>query len=111
MRGFLFQITTFIELLLHRKKRRSAVSVRRGSPHSHADLPRLVSIDATGVCIATGNSEMLLAVVSESPGHDCNDTDITEFLTSDISRYSQEISMINIYFVTAYFPSLQERNY
>jgi hypothetical protein len=32
------------------------------------DLPPLVSVEATGVCIPIGNSEVLLAAVYKSPG-------------------------------------------
>jgi hypothetical protein len=54
---------------LGRKSR--TVAVRKGIPHNHVlvDLPSLTSIEATGVCISTGNSEVLLAAVCKSPGH------------------------------------------
>jgi hypothetical protein len=42
-------------------KYRTAIAVRKGIPHNHADLPSLVSVEATGICIPIGNSEMLLA--------------------------------------------------
>jgi hypothetical protein len=45
------------------------------------DLPPLVSIEATGVCIAIGNGEVLLAAVYKSPGHAWNDADIVELLS------------------------------
>jgi hypothetical protein len=45
------------------------VPVREGIPHNHVDLPPLVSVEATGVCIPTGNSKVLLAAVCKSPGH------------------------------------------
>jgi hypothetical protein len=35
----------------------AAVAVRKGIPHSHVDLPPLVSVEATGVCITIGNRE------------------------------------------------------
>jgi hypothetical protein len=55
--------------------------VRRGVPHSYVDLTHLVSIEATGVCIPIGNSEILLASVYKSPGRAWSDTDITELLS------------------------------
>jgi hypothetical protein len=45
----------------------TAVAVRKGIPHSHADLPPLVSIEATGVCIPIGNSELPLAAFYKYP--------------------------------------------
>jgi hypothetical protein len=38
----------------------TAVTVRKGIPHSHVDLLSVVSIETTGVCIEIGNSEMLV---------------------------------------------------
>jgi hypothetical protein len=46
----------------------------------HVDLPPLVSVEATGVCIPTDNQEILLAAVYKSPGRTWNDADITELL-------------------------------
>jgi hypothetical protein len=60
------------------RKGGTALAVRRGIPHDHVDLPMLVSVEATGVCIPSDNSEMLLATVFKSPGHAWNDMDITE---------------------------------
>jgi hypothetical protein len=45
------------------------------------DLPPLVSVEATGVCIPIGNSEILLASIYKSPGRASSDTDITELLS------------------------------
>jgi hypothetical protein len=39
-----------------RRKGGTAVAVRKGISHNHVDLPSLVSIEATGVCIPIGNS-------------------------------------------------------
>jgi hypothetical protein len=39
------------------------IAVRKGIPHKHVDLPPLVSVEATGVCIPIGNTEILLAAV------------------------------------------------
>jgi hypothetical protein len=57
------------------RKDRTVVAVRE-------DIPQIMqySINATGVCIPFGNSEVLLAVVCTSSGHACNDTDINELL-------------------------------
>jgi exonuclease III len=60
------------------RKGGTAVVVRRGVPHNHVDL---VSIQATGVCIPVGNSEVLLASVYKSPGRAWSDADITELLS------------------------------
>jgi hypothetical protein len=45
------------------RKGRTAVAVRKGIPYNHADLPPLVSIEATAVCIPIGKSEELLAAI------------------------------------------------
>jgi endonuclease/exonuclease/phosphatase (EEP) superfamily protein YafD len=39
------------------RKGGTAVAVRKGIPHNHVELPPLVSVEATGVCIPVGNSE------------------------------------------------------
>jgi exonuclease III len=39
----------------------TAVAVRKGIPHNPVDLPPLISVEATGVCIPIGNEEILLA--------------------------------------------------
>jgi hypothetical protein len=49
-----------------------------GITHNHVYLPPLVSIDATGIYIPNGNSEVLLAAVYKAPCHAWNDVDITE---------------------------------
>jgi hypothetical protein len=43
------------------RKGGTAVPVKKGIPHNHVDLPPLVSIEATWVCIPIGISELLLA--------------------------------------------------
>jgi hypothetical protein len=63
------------------RKGGTAVAVRKGIPHSYVDLPPLVSVEATGVCIPSGNSEVLLAAVYKSPGRAWSDTGITELLS------------------------------
>jgi hypothetical protein len=61
------------------RKGGTVVAVRKGIPHNLVDLPPHVSIEATGVCIPMGSSEMLLAAICKSPGHAWNDADFTEF--------------------------------
>ncbi|PNF22596.1 hypothetical protein B7P43_G12673 [Cryptotermes secundus] len=63
------------------RKGGTAVAVRKCIPHNHVDLPPLVSVEATGVCIPIGNSEVLLAAVYKSPGRAWSDSDITELLS------------------------------
>jgi hypothetical protein len=59
------------------RKGGTAVAVRKGIPHYHVNLPPLVSVEATGVCMPLGNIEVLLAAVFKSPGRVWNDVDIT----------------------------------
>jgi hypothetical protein len=56
-------------------------AVRKGIPHSHAYLPPLASVEATGVCIPIDNSEILLAVSYKSPCRTWTDEDIIELLS------------------------------
>jgi exonuclease III len=58
----------------------TAVAVKKGIPHNHADVPPLDSIEATGVCIPIGNSELLLTAVYKSPGKAWRDAVIIELL-------------------------------
>jgi hypothetical protein len=46
----------------------TTVAVRKSIPHTYTDLPPLVSVEATGVCIPIGNSEILLAALCKSLG-------------------------------------------
>jgi exonuclease III len=62
------------------RKGETAVAVRKGIPHSHVDLPSLISVETTGVCIPIGNKEILLAAVYKSPGRTWSDADIAELL-------------------------------
>jgi hypothetical protein len=55
-----------------------AVAFKRGSPHTFVDLFHRLSAEPAGVCIPTGNTEMLLAAVCKSPSRLQSDTDITE---------------------------------
>jgi hypothetical protein len=50
------------------RKGGTAVAIIKGIPHNHVDLPPLVSVEATRVCLPIGNSEVLLAAVYNSPG-------------------------------------------
>jgi hypothetical protein len=61
-----------------RRKGRTAVAVRKGIPHNHADLPPLVSAEATRVFIHIDNSEILLAADYKFPGCAWIDANITE---------------------------------
>jgi hypothetical protein len=70
-------------------------AVRKGIPHNHVDLPPLVSIEATWVCIPIDSSEALLEVVLKSPGHAWNDADT---IGLDVSHYWQGIRMLNFRF-------------
>jgi hypothetical protein len=63
------------------RKGGTAVADRKGIPHNHVELPPLISVEATGVCIPTGNREILLAAVYKSPGRAWNDADINELLS------------------------------
>jgi hypothetical protein len=63
------------------RKGGTAFAVRKGISHSHVYLHSLVPIEAAGVCITIGDSEVLLAAVCKSPGHAWNDTDITKLLS------------------------------
>jgi hypothetical protein len=60
------------------RKGGTAVPVKKGIPHSHVDLPPLILLEATGVCIPIGNREILLAAVYQSPGRKWIDADIAE---------------------------------
>jgi hypothetical protein len=42
------------------RKGGTAIAVRKGIPHNNVDVVPLVSVEATGVCIFTGNSECYL---------------------------------------------------
>jgi hypothetical protein len=59
----------------------TVIAVRTGISHKHVDLPPLVSVEATWVCIPIGNSVVLLATVYKSPGRAWSDTDISELLS------------------------------
>jgi hypothetical protein len=73
------------------RKGRTAVAVRKGITHNHVNLPPLVSVEATGICIPIGNSEVLLATVYKSPGCAWSDADITELLSFRLNLFWQVI--------------------
>jgi hypothetical protein len=60
------------------RKGRMAIAVRKGIPHRPVDLPPLVSVEATGICVPIGNCEILLAAVYKSPNRTWCVIDITE---------------------------------
>jgi hypothetical protein len=62
------------------RKGGTAIAVKKGIPHGHVELPALVSVEATGVCIPVGNDIVLLAAVYKSPGRPWNNTDILKLL-------------------------------
>jgi hypothetical protein len=59
----------------------TAVAVRKDIPHNHVDLPSLVFIEVTGICIPVGNSEVLLAAVYKPPGQAWSSADIIDLLS------------------------------
>jgi hypothetical protein len=65
---------------------RPAVTVRKWIPHNHVDLPPLVSVQATGVCIPIGNTEVLLAAVSVETAGVCMPIGNTEVLLASVYK-------------------------
>jgi hypothetical protein len=65
-----------------RHEGRTVIAVMKGIPHTCTDLllSFLLSVEATGMCIPIGNTEMLLAVVYKALQRLWSDTDITELL-------------------------------
>jgi hypothetical protein len=61
----------------------TAVTVRKGNPHNHVDPYPLVSIEATGVCMQIGKSEVLLA----APGRAWSDADVSNILLTYLLTY------------------------
>jgi hypothetical protein len=43
-----------------RHKGETAVAVKKGNPHTCINLPPLLLVKATGVCILIGNTELLI---------------------------------------------------
>jgi hypothetical protein len=64
------------------RKGGTAVTVRKGITHYYVALPPLVLIEATGVCIPIGNSELRLAAVYKSPDRAWSDADVIKLLSS-----------------------------
>jgi hypothetical protein len=87
-----------------------AVAVRKGIPHNHVDLPSLVSVEATGVCIPLGNSEFLLAAVYKSPSHAWDDVDITELLIFRRKSVLESAVIAKSHFGIGQFQAFQTRN-
>jgi hypothetical protein len=44
----------------------TTVTVKKGVSHTCPDLPPLLSVEATGVCMTIGNTQMFLAAVYKS---------------------------------------------
>jgi hypothetical protein len=55
--------------------------LRKGIAHNHVDLPPLVSVEATGICIPIGKYEILLAAIYKSPSLTWSDADIIGLLS------------------------------
>jgi hypothetical protein len=82
VRGSKCQIITFIGPTASRAEKAELLLQLEKSfliSHNHADLPPLVSIQATGICIPLGNTE-LLAAVYKPPGHAWNEANTTGLL-------------------------------
>jgi hypothetical protein len=63
-----------------RQKGGTSVEVNKDIPHTYVNLPSFLSVEATGICIPIGNTEMLLAAVYKSPQKVWSDKVVTEFL-------------------------------
>jgi hypothetical protein len=61
-------------------KGKTAVAVKKGIANTCVDLPPLLSVKATGVCIPIGNTEILFAAVHKFPQRLWSYTDVTELL-------------------------------
>jgi hypothetical protein len=73
-----------IHLSDHEDGQKGEIAVQKDIPDICTDLPPLLSVEATGVCIPIGNTEMLLAAVYKS----------TQRLWSDI--YPRTTTFCNI---------------
>jgi hypothetical protein len=58
----------------------TATAVKKGIPHTRINLPPLRSVEATGVCISIGNTELFLTAVYKSPQRLWSASDISELL-------------------------------
>jgi hypothetical protein len=61
-------------------KGRNAVPVRKDIPLNHVDLPPLDSIEATGLFVPIGNSEVLLETIYKPPGKPWSDAYVINLL-------------------------------
>jgi hypothetical protein len=104
VRGSLFQTTSYRTDRYPGRKGGTAVAV------NHVDLPPFVSVEATGVCIPIGNSEVLLAAVYKSPGRVWSDADTTKVVS--FKRKSVLAGDLNAKhrFRIVQFQTLQARN-
>jgi exonuclease III len=50
------------------RKGGTVVAVRKGISHIDVDLPPLISVETTGVCLPIGKQEIPIATVYKSPG-------------------------------------------
>jgi hypothetical protein len=93
------------------RKGGTAVAVRKDIPHTHVDLPPLVSVEATGVSTPTGNSEILLAAVCKSPGCNWSDADICDLL-SFINEciLAGDLNAKHPFFILVQFEAIQARH-
>jgi hypothetical protein len=89
------------------RKGGTAFAVRKGSPHNHVFLPSLISVEATGVCIPIGNSEVLLAAVYKSTGRAWNDADIPELSSIRLKSILEGDLNAKKHFELAPFQTLQ----
>jgi hypothetical protein len=79
-RGSTFQITTFTESIATQEGKAELPLQSEKAYHITMWTYLLISIEATGVCIPIGNSEILLAAIHRSPGRAWIDADFTELL-------------------------------
>jgi hypothetical protein len=82
IRRFLLQIIICIGLTTsEEEKEELSMKFIEVTSHNHLGLPSPVSLDITGTYMPTGNSEVILAAVSKSPGHARNDAHIIGILS------------------------------
>jgi hypothetical protein len=63
-----------------RHKGPTDVAVKKGMPDTCVELPPVLTVEGTVICIPIGNAEMFLAAVYKSPRRLWSGTDITELL-------------------------------
>jgi hypothetical protein len=59
----------------------AAATVRKGISYNNVDLPPLITLEATRVCVPIGSSEILLEALHKFPGRAWMDAEITELLS------------------------------